>query len=463
MREPLESDYLVVGTGAAGMAFTDALLSQSDATVTLVDRRYAPGGHWIDAYPFVRLHQPSAFYGVSSVPLGRSTLDQTGLNVGFHEAAGADELRAYYARVMDQHFLTTGRVRHYPCCDHSVAPDGSHRITSRLTGAVQEVRVRRKLVDTGYLEGHIPATSPPPFEVAEGVRCVAAGEVARVAHRPERYVVIGTGKTALDTCVWLLSQDVPASAIQWIRPREGWWLNRRFNQPGEGLPDFFAGVGLQFKAMAQATSVDDVFARLEADGFFLRVDTTVAPTMSRGAMVSETEMALLRQIGDVVRKGHVRRIERDRIVFDGGSVPTGPGTLHVHCAAVGLARPPLRPIFEANRVTLQPLFWSFACYPAALLGVVEATIADTAEKNRLCPPIRYWDEPRDYLSSYLALMAHERARAAHPAVAAWAKSTRLNPMSGLGAHREHPLVAQTWGELKQYGAAAATNLVRLLR
>ena len=102
MREPLESDYLVVGTGAAGMAFTDALLSQSDATVTLVDRRYAPGGHWIDAYPFVRLHQPSAFYGVSSVPLGRSTLDQTGLNVGFHEAAGADELRAYYARVMDK-------------------------------------------------------------------------------------------------------------------------------------------------------------------------------------------------------------------------------------------------------------------------------------------------------------------------------------------------------------------------
>ena len=59
MREPLETDYLVVGTGAAGMAFTDALLSHSDATVTLVDRRHAPGGHWIDAYPFVRLHQPA--------------------------------------------------------------------------------------------------------------------------------------------------------------------------------------------------------------------------------------------------------------------------------------------------------------------------------------------------------------------------------------------------------------------
>jgi len=463
MRGPLVTDYLVVGTGAAGMAFTDALLSHSDATVTLVDRRYAPGGHWIDAYPFVRLHQPSAFYGVPSVPLGRDTVDQTGINAGFHEAAGADELRAYYAQVMDQHFLPTGRVHHFPCSDHSVGRDGRHLITSRLSGEVQEVRVRRKLVDTGYLEGRIPATSPPPFEVAEGVRCVAAGDTAREADGPERYVVIGTGKTALDTCVWLLSRGVPASAIQWVRPREGWWLNRRFHQPGDGLPDFFAGVGLQLKAMAQASSVDDLFARLEADGFFLRVDTTVAPTMSRGAMVSEAELALLRQIGDVVRRGHVRRIERDRIVFDDGSVPTGPGTLHVHCAAAGLARPALRPIFEADRVTLQPLFWSFACYPAALLGVIEATIADAAEKNRLCPPIRYWDEPRDYLSSYLALMAHDRARAAHPAVVAWAKGTRLNPLSGLGAHRDHPLVAQTWGDLKQYGGAAAGNLVKLLQ
>ena len=158
---------------------------------------------------------------------------------------------------------------------------------------------------------------------------------------------------------------MPASAIQWVKPREAWWLNRRFNQPGEGLPEFFAGVGLQFKAMAQATSVYDVFARLEADGFYLRVDTTVAPTISRGAMVSEAELALLRQIGDVVRRGQVRRIERDRIVFDGGSAPTNPDTLHVHCAAVGLARPALRPIFETDRVTVQPLFWSFACYPAA--------------------------------------------------------------------------------------------------
>jgi cation diffusion facilitator CzcD-associated flavoprotein CzcO len=42
---------------------------QSRADVIMVDRRHAPGGHWLEAYPFVRLHQPSAYYGVNSLPL----------------------------------------------------------------------------------------------------------------------------------------------------------------------------------------------------------------------------------------------------------------------------------------------------------------------------------------------------------------------------------------------------------
>jgi cation diffusion facilitator CzcD-associated flavoprotein CzcO len=96
MNAPIETDYLIVGAGAAGMAFTDAILAHSNATVTIVDRRDAPGGHWLDAYPYVRLHQPSAFYGVDSVPLGGDAIDATGTNAGFYELAGADELRAYY-------------------------------------------------------------------------------------------------------------------------------------------------------------------------------------------------------------------------------------------------------------------------------------------------------------------------------------------------------------------------------
>lgn len=459
MAEEIESDYLVVGAGAAGMAFTDALLAHSDATVTIVDRRHAPGGHWIDAYPYVQLHQPSTFYGVDSVPLGQDVIDTVGTNAGFYELAGADELRAYYERVMHHHFLPTGRVRYFPCSDYV----GEHRFVSRLTGASSQVRVRRRLVDTTYLEGTIPATSPPPFEVAAGVRCVTGGELARTAEPAERFAIVGAGKTALDACVWLLERGVPATSIRWIRPRDAWWINRKYQQPHTLLPDFVRGGALQIEAMAQADSMEGLFSRLEAEGVVLRIDPGVAPTMFRGAIVSEAELGLLRRVEDVIRMGHVRRIERDAIILAEGTVPTDEGTVHVHCAARGLAHPPLRPIFEPGRVTVQPFFWGFACYQFAMLGVIEATVkSDDDGKNRLCPPIQYWDVTEDYASAFLAMLVGDRIRAAHPKLAAWSKTTRLNPTSGIAAHRDDPRVVAAREGLKRFGASAVANLQRLL-
>jgi hypothetical protein len=458
MNAELETDYLVVGAGAAGMAFTDALLSHSDATVTIVDRRHAPGGHWIDAYPFVRLHQPSTFYGVDSVPLGQDTIDATGANAGFYERAGAYELRAYFERVMDRHFLPTGRVQYFPSSDYL----GEYRFVSRINGAERRVHVRRKVVDTTYLEGAVPATSPPPFEVADGVRIVTPGEVARLDERAERFVIIGGGKTALDTACWLLERGVEPSAIRWIRPRDAWWLDRRFQQPHARLPDLYRGAAIQIESMAQAASMEDLFARLEAAGIFVRIDPTVTPTMLHGAIVSEPELALLRRIENVIRLGHVRRIDRDAIVLDEGRVPTDERTIHVHCAARGLARPPLRPIFEPGRITIQPIFWGFACYQFATLGVLEATLESDAEKNRLCPAIPYWDTAADYLHAYLAMLVGDRARASHPALARWSKSTRLNPVSGLAAHASDPRVVEARERIKRNGAAAVAGLEKLL-
>ena len=43
----INTDYLVVGAGASGLAFADALVAEADVEVTLIDRRHAPGGHWL--------------------------------------------------------------------------------------------------------------------------------------------------------------------------------------------------------------------------------------------------------------------------------------------------------------------------------------------------------------------------------------------------------------------------------
>ena len=79
----IETDYLVIGAGALAMAFVDTLLSEdADATVVMVDREHRPGGHWNHAYPFVRLHQPSAWYGVASRELASGDKDHRGANAG---------------------------------------------------------------------------------------------------------------------------------------------------------------------------------------------------------------------------------------------------------------------------------------------------------------------------------------------------------------------------------------------
>jgi cation diffusion facilitator CzcD-associated flavoprotein CzcO len=49
------TDYLIIGSGAVGMTFADQLLTDTNANIVILDRHHMPGGHWNDAYSFVRL------------------------------------------------------------------------------------------------------------------------------------------------------------------------------------------------------------------------------------------------------------------------------------------------------------------------------------------------------------------------------------------------------------------------
>ena len=127
----IDTDYLVVGAGAMGMAFTDALVDHADVHVTLVDRRPTASGHWQDAYPFVRLHQASLFYGVASTELGTGSIQTTGPEAGLHERATQPEIQAYYDDVLRK-LVGSGRVTflggHEPTdADHNAPPAGLRR------------------------------------------------------------------------------------------------------------------------------------------------------------------------------------------------------------------------------------------------------------------------------------------------------------------------------------------------
>ena len=167
----IDADYLVVGAGAMGMAFIDTLVTETSANsatsatsaagarVVLVDRNHQPGGHWTMAYPFVRLHQPSAFYGANSRDLGSGTIDQAGWNSGLFELATAGEVCAYYDHIMRQQLLPTGRVSYFPMSEYRGEHDGQGRFTT-LAGVDYVVNVSRRIVDATYMRVTVPAMRP---------------------------------------------------------------------------------------------------------------------------------------------------------------------------------------------------------------------------------------------------------------------------------------------------------------
>lgn len=453
----LSTDYLIVGAGAVGMAFADQLLTETDADIVMVDRRARPGGHWNDAYPFVRLHQPSAFYGVGSRDLGSGHIDAVGANAGHYELAASDEVRAYFDDLMRTRFLRSGRVRYYPGCEWT----GEGGFTCAASSATRAVRFS-KLVDTTYFDTSVPSLHQPAFGLEPGVRLVAPSGLAGEDLRAGRFVIVGGGKTAMDVAVWLLEQGVAPVRIQWIVPRDSWLINRDTTQPGDA---FFAerigGQAKMLEAAAGAISVTDLFERLERNGQLLRIDPNVWPTMYRGATISLREVDVLRRISDVVRLGRVLRIELNAVVLEQGVIPSEPHCVYVDCTAKGLGGGEPAPVFQGDRITVQMVRAGLICFSAALIAHVEAAYADEAVKNALCQPIHPAESDLDWLRVTAADLAAGRRWSSDPGLRSWIGSHRL---SGFGSSDGggHPEASALGDRLRQARPQAAANLANLI-
>ncbi len=457
---PVDTDYLVVGAGATGLAFVDALVAEADVDVTVIDRQPAAGGHWLHTYPFVRLHTPSAYYGVNSLALGEDRIDQTGENAGYYERATGSEVRAYFAEAATQ-LAQTGRVRVLTRHEHAGGGGDGERVRDLSTGKHHDVVVRRKVVDARYLETSIPATHAIPFQVAASALVVPVNDLPMAAQSASSYVVLGSGKTAVDACVWLLDNDVEPDRIQWIRPRDAWFYDRTHFQPLEQVGAIMEGLSLDAEAGADAADIDDLFERLEAAGRLVRIDPSSPATMYRGTMLSARELEAVRQISHVVRLGRVRRIEADRIVLEHGETRTGPDVLHVACTALGNNNAPATPIFQPGRIVLQQVRYLSPCFNAALIGFVEAHRDDDEDKNRLCPSHRYPSSIEDWPS----LMSHTwttEGRWLHePDVSAWVAASRLNLLRALPDHAAEPPVQAAVKRYLTHVAAAIERLGQL--
>lgn len=453
-RSTVDTDHLVLGAGALGMAFVDALVDHADVHVTVVDRRHTAGGHWNDAYPFVQLHQASLFYGVASTVLGTGEVQVDGPESGLQQRAHRAEIQAYYDDVLHR-LVGGGQVTFLGGHEHRREGD-AHVATSLASGEEIQVRVRRRFVDATYLAPTIPATTPPPFARADDVRVVPVGALGGLGDEAGEYVIVGAGKTATDAIVWLLRNGVDPGRIVWVRPRDPWMLNRAVVQP-----DPVVALGLAHDTMAaaaRAESLDDLFLRLEAADVMLRIDPDVVPTMAKAPTLGRWELDLLRTVERVVRLGHIHHVTTDEMVLGRGRVPLEPGSLVVHCAAAGLQYPPRVPIWGDDAIHLQTIRAGFPCFNAALAGYVEATRDDDRERNRLCPPNSLSDDPTSYAAMQVRGSLATRSFMAEPDIAAWADGCALNPSRVLPEQRNDPAVQAA---SRRAAAVADSGLARL--
>ena len=454
----IEADYLVVGAGAMGMAFTDTLVSESTASVVMVDRNDRPGGHWTMAYPFVRLHQPSAYYGVNSRRLGSDTIDESGWNAGYYELASGAEICSYFDAVMHQQLLPTGRVTYLPTTEY--LGDGQCR-----TRGGESIHVTaRRIVDATYLGVEVPAIRPPPYQVAEDVECLPPDDLPTVRARRDQYVIVGAGKTAMDTCLWLLRQGIAPERLTWVTPRDAWLLDRAAIQPGrlfakQVLADFAA----QITAIENAESIGDLIDRLAAGGCLLRIDESVPPQMYRCAIVSRRELDALRQIRDVVRLGHVRKVEPGRVVLEGGTIGAAASAIFIDCTGDGLGSRKSTAVFEADRITLQIVRTCQPVFSAAVIAHAETAYGDEKTKNAFCGPVPRPDVPADWLRMTIAFNRNQLQWFSDPDMMAWLDSARLNVLSHVTASMSERARSKIFGQLRLQLQSTNEKLELLLR
>jgi hypothetical protein len=213
-------------------------------------------------------------------------------------------------------------------------------------------------------------------------------------------------------------------------------------------------------AAANARCVDEIYDRLERTRELLRVDPHIRPDMFHQATISPGELTLLRQVRNVIRGKHVRRIDAHKVVFDKGEMPAERRTLYVDCSARSISWGPTKPVFDGPRITLQFVRDGRFSLSAAAIGYVEATIHEERRKNLLCAPIPYEERLISWPKAMLADLKNGEAWSNEPSMRAWTQAHRLAgftssraPSAGLDGLRK---------QITSLRPRAVTNLENLI-
>src|SRR4029077_7334525 len=335
---------------------------------------------------------------------------------------------------------------------------GRHHLVSLVTGAETTVQVRQKVVDATYVESSIPSPHTPTFGAGAGVHIIPPNDLVDLDRPVSDVTVIGAGKTAMDTCTWLLDAGGDPERIRWIRPRDSWLFERTYMQPLDLVAQYMQMQAHWIEVAAEAEDGGGFAHHLEDRGVFVRIDRTIEPDLFRGATISLGELESLRTIRRVVRKGKVRRLDVDRGFLDGGEEPGAPDELFIDCTAAGVRPVPSRPVFEDGRITLEYLTVGIVPWSAATVAAAEAGRDEEGAKYQPRPPVVFSGSIADVLGLAYAAMSGLVARLREPDLMAWNEGCRLNPARGAANHLDDSRVADAFASMMTNTGRALRNL-----
>jgi len=404
----LECDYLIVGAGSSPLAFLDTLLTElPDKKVIIIDKKSAPGGHWVDSYGFVHLHQPSLVYGIASKQLEGNWLKLMLWNgmLPWKHRASKEEILNYYRSFVEEK-VASKQLQFFPNTiydfekgENSVE-DGIHYFSSVDGSATYKVKVNEKLVDGTKGECIIPHENPLPFPVDEGIHVMTPNQIydayqqkgeTRKAMLKNKYVVLGAGKTGADAIVYLQREmKIDPANIAWVIANDVWMLNAAVSGNPFDWPKYMARYDNDMNKAAFA---------MEEKGLLVRMDKTITPTRFRFPVIQPDEFELLKKVKTTIRRGRATAIRRKyssgvTVEFGNDNSPWDAFAPIDDCVFVHAASPgpfngydSKNGIFESpKKMTLDLLFappvtQSMSCLAKVEAGRVKGTLNTDAMKR----------------------------------------------------------------------------------
>ncbi|MGW0039728.1 FAD-dependent oxidoreductase [Gordonia sp. NPDC003376] len=351
-------DVCIVGAGIAGLnaLFVASRYLSQDQKIVLIDRRERVGGMWIDAYPYLRLHQPHQLFTAGNIPwtLGRdrSYLATNG-EVLDHLAhcLSVIEQRAHVEALFDHDMESADEV------------DGVVRVACRSTDGRRQLVQAKRLIKAYGLR----VTPMDPLELSSTrVRsvspnsCDLLGDEVRADDAP--VWIIGGGKTAMDTAHLLITAN-PGREVNLVAGSGTMFGNRDILFP-TGSRRWWGGSLVSSLALESTRRFDGTNETEIWNWIRSTYGTAVTPTTGNFlfANLSESERTtIIGGLTDVIMDRLVDVVDRggttELVLRNGSTIAIGPGSWIVNCTGYLLREDhPYEPYVSAGGkvISIQP-------------------------------------------------------------------------------------------------------------